>query len=199
MQRVIFCGIILCWSLVSYGLSTLITGYREGIIIIWLLILVSPFYLRAVHQLQRRLINRPCILNHHKHKSRMFLHLHPGQPTVGISSERVVWFWNGMLESVAKALRENDKNLVIASHLLTSCRIKRIRESLQPGFYRSHVIYVPFTPAARAVMQLEILLAQWRWRVPSRTVWPVLVIQKSFNPHNKTRVSARRSQGCRPY
>ncbi len=182
MQRVVICGIILCWGLVSYGISALITGYQDGMVYIWGLVLLSPFSLRAVNLVQRRLINRPCILSHHKHKSRTFVHLHPGQPTVSISSRRVVWFWNGVLDSVAEALRDNENTVVIASHLLTSCRIKRIRRHLRSGCYRSHVVHVPFTPAARAVMQLEILLAQWRWRVPSRTIWPVLVIRKSFNP-----------------
>lgn len=180
-QRLVVCGIILCWGLMSYGISALITGNQNGMICIWGLVLVSPFSLRAVNLAQRRFINQPCILSHHKRKSRTFVHLSPAQPTVSITSRRVVWFWNGVLDSVSEALRGNENTVVVASHLLTSCRIKRIRESLQPGCYRSHVMYVPFTPVARAVMQLEILLAQWRWRVPSRAVWPVLVIRKSFN------------------
>lgn len=182
MQSVVVCGIFLCWGLISYGLSTLITEYQDGTVLVWGLVLMSPFSLRIVNRIHRRLVNRPCILSHHRHKSRIFVHLSPNQPTVSISSGRVAWFWKGVLDSVAEALRGDEQTVVVASHLLTSCRIKRIRESLQPGCYRSHVIYVPFTPAARAVMQLEILLAHWRWRIPSRTVWPVLVIRKSLNP-----------------
>lgn len=182
MQKVVVCGIILSWGLVSYGLSVLITGYQDGMVYVWGLILVSPFSLRAANWMQRRLVNRPCILSHHKRKSRTFVHLSPDQPTVSITSERVVWFWEGVLDSMTEALRRNENTVVIASHLLTPKRIKRIRKHLQPGFYRTHVLHVPFTPGARAVMQLEILLSQWRWRVPSRTVWPVLVIRKTFNP-----------------
>lgn len=181
MQRVVVSGIILCWGLISYGLSTLITGYQDGTVYIWELVLMSPFSLRVVNWIQRRLVNQPCILSHHSRKSRIFVHLSPNQPTVSISSGRVSWFWKGVLDSVAEALRGNKQTVVVASHLLTPYRIKRIRRHLQPGCYRIHVMHVPFTPAARAVMQLEILLAQWRWRVPSRTVWSVLVIRKSLN------------------
>jgi hypothetical protein len=184
MQRLVVSGIILCWGLVSYGLIALITGYQDGMVYLWGLVLLSPFSLRVVNWMQRRLINQPCILSYHKRSSRIFVHLSPNQPTVSISSERVAWFWNGVLTSIEDALSGRENTIVIASHLLTSYRIKRIRRHLQiqAGHYRSHVIHVPFTPAARAVMQLEILLAQWRWRVPSRTLWPVLVIRKTFNP-----------------
>lgn len=89
MQRLVVSGIILCWGLVSYGLIALITGYQDGMVYLWGLVLLSPFSLRVVNWMQRRLINQPCILSYHKRSSRIFVHLSPNQPTVSISSERV--------------------------------------------------------------------------------------------------------------
>ena len=48
MQRLVVSGIILCWGLASYGLIALITGYQDGMVYLWGLVLISPFSLRVV-------------------------------------------------------------------------------------------------------------------------------------------------------
>ncbi|WP_174349229.1 hypothetical protein [Citrobacter farmeri] len=113
MQRLVVSGIILCWGLASYGLIALITGYQDGMVYLWGLVLISPFSLRVVNWMQRRLISQPCILSYHKRSSRIFVHLSPNQPTVSISSERVAWFWNGVLTSIEDALSGRENTIVI--------------------------------------------------------------------------------------
>lgn len=178
MQNVFFSAIISVWLLLSGIISLVITGgtRMDGLLLIGLLIALTPFLLRPLNRLQRCFNSSACILRRHKHRT--FVHLSPFQPTVGLSPARVCWFWQGVNQATVTALKSQQGSVVISSHLLTASRVRRIRAGLPPRHYHSHVISVPFKPLPRAVMQLEILFAQWRWRMPLRTIWPVLVIRK---------------------
>lgn len=178
MQKVIFSAIVSAWLILSGVISRVITGGSriDGLLLIWLLIALTPFLLRPLNGLQRCFNPSACMLRRHAHRT--FVHLSPFQPTVGLSPARVEWFWQGVNHATAEALKSEQVSVVISSHLLTASRIRRFKAYLPLNHCRTHVIHVPFTPLARAVMQLEILFAQWRWRVPSRTTWPVLIIRK---------------------
>lgn len=116
-------------------------------------------------------------------RKRITVHLSPCQPTVGLTRERVSWFWSGVNEAAESALQEG-KTVVIASHLLTPVRTARLRAYLTARgcSYCSRLTSVPFSDSARALMQLEILFRQWRWRCPSRSEWPVMLLRKSSEP-----------------
>lgn len=145
---------------------------------IWIVLVNTPFLLKGINGVRSQLHKNACIQACHKNGQRIFIHLSPWQATVDLPQDRVCWFWDGLFEELGNALRGTKGSVVIASHLLTSRRAKRILIALPPSSYQTRLTSVPFTPLARAVLQLEVLATQWRWINVNRTRWPVLVIRK---------------------
>jgi len=162
MQQCLVALYLLLWLTLSGSISLFISSDSESFIPVWLLTALSPFLLRPLDWLTRQLLRKPCMLSRRK---RITVHLSPWQPTVGLTPERVSWFWSGVSESAEAALAEG-KTVVVASHLLTPVRAARLRAYLtaRGWSYRSRQTRVPFRDSARALMQLEILFRQWRWR-----------------------------------
>lgn len=177
MQQRLIILILVLWLALTLAFSLLTPAGPGDVLTLWMLTAASPFLLRPLDWLMRQLWRRPCLLSR---KKRITVHLSPWQPTVGLTPERVSWFWSGVYEAAESALQEG-KSVVIASHLLTPVRAARLRAYLtaQGWSYRSRLTRVPFRDAARALMQLEILFRQWRWRCPSRSEWPVMLLRKS--------------------
>jgi len=112
------------------------------------------------------------------------VHLAPWQPTTDLTPARVCLFWQSVNASTCQAL-ETHRTVIISSHLLTGIRARRLlAHTTEYGLtVRSRIYQIPFTPWKRALMQLEILFRQWRWRSVFRTTWPVLVLRrKSSGP-----------------
>ncbi|MBD8127715.1 pili assembly chaperone [Pantoea agglomerans] len=175
-QRLVILTLIL-WLTLTLAFSLLTPAGPGGVLTLWMLTAASPFMLRPLDCVTRQFYRRPCLLSR---KKRITVHLSPWQPTVGLTPERVSWFWSGVYEAAESALQEG-KTVVIASHLLTPVRATRLRAYLtaRGWSYHSRLTSVPFRDSARAMMQLEILLRQWRWRCPSRSEWPVMLLRKS--------------------
>ncbi|MGC0788749.1 pili assembly chaperone [Pantoea agglomerans] len=178
-QRLVILTLFL-WLALTLAFSLLTPAGPCSALTLWMLTAASPFMLRPLDWLTRQLLRKPCMLSSRK---RITVHLSPWQPTVGLTPERVSWFWSGVYEAAESALQEG-KTIVIASHLLTPVRAARLRAYLtaQGWSYRSRLTSVPFRDAARALMQLEILFRQWRWRCPLRSEWPVMLLRKSSEP-----------------
>jgi len=180
MQQRLVALYLLLWLTLSGIISLYISSGCDAFFFMWLLTALFPFLLRPLNWLTRQLLRKPCMLSRRK---RITVHLSPCQPTVGLTPERVSWFWSGVFESTEAALA-GGKTVVVASHLLTPARAARLRTYLKVrGWsYRSRLTSVPFRDSARALMQLEILFRQWHWRCPSRTRWPVMLLKKTSEP-----------------
>ncbi len=106
----------------------------------------------------------------------------PWQPTTDLTPERVNHFWQSVNASTCLAL-EKHHTVIISSHLLTGNRARRLLACIEENglTVQQRTYRIPFTPAMRALMQLEILFRQWRWRTDFRTYWPVLILRsKTF-------------------
>lgn len=186
MQQTLVATVLIIWLTITGIMSKVSTDRADTgwFILLWLILFFIPFLMRPLGWLQRQFSKHPYLLSHRK--GRIFIHISPWQPTIGLPRERVSWFWAGLFEATNRGLQKNS-TVIVASHLLTSCRAQRLRFHLSENLYqsRSRIICVPFTAEARAVMQLEILFRQWQWRRPSRTIWRVLVIR------SKTSVTRR--------
>jgi hypothetical protein len=180
MQRLTLISIVLTWISFCAILSFIITGpgHLTGTGIIGFILACTPFLLKVINSARARLNNNACIQSPHKNGHRVFIHLSPWQTTVRLPQERVSWFWDGLFEALGSALRTSKGSVVIASHLLTNQRARRILAALPPGKYQFRMTSVPFKPCARAILQLEVLFTQWRWIDVNRARWPVLVIRK---------------------
>ena len=178
-QRLVILTLSL-WLALTLAFSLLTPAGPCSALIVWMLTAASPFMLRPLDWLTRQLLRKPCMLSR---KKRITVHLSPWQPTVGLTPERVSWFWSGVFESAEAALAEG-KTVVVASHLLTPVRAARLRAYLtaRGWSYRSRQTHIPFRDSARALMQLEIMFRQWRWRCPSRNEWPVMLLKKTSEP-----------------
>ncbi|MER2043839.1 MAG: pili assembly chaperone [Pantoea agglomerans] len=178
-QRLVILTLSL-WLALTLAFSLLNPAGPGDALTLWMLTAASPFLLRPLDWLTRQLLRKPCMLSSRK---RITVHLSPWQPTVGLTPERVSWFWSGVFESAEAALAEG-KTVVVASHLLTPVRAARLRAYLtaRGWHYRCRLTRVPFSDSARALMQLEILFRQWRWRCPSRSEWPVMLLKKTSEP-----------------
>lgn len=184
MQQLIVVAFLLFWLALSGAVSHLYTAQTPGgwlYLTWWLLIFTLPFLLRPAGRAERWFRPELTLISHCRKRARV--HLAPCQPTAGLTPERVSAFWCSVNTSTCRALTEN-RTVIIASHLLTARRARRLLAHLEEhGFHvRYRVFSVPFTPALRAVMQLEILFRQWRWLRPSRTDWPVMVIRERGQP-----------------
>lgn len=178
-QRLVILTLIL-WLTLTLAFSLLTPAGPGGVLTLWMLTAASPFLFRPLDWITRQFFRSPCLLSR---KKRITVHLSPWQPTVGLTPERVIWFWSGVYVAAETALQEG-KSVVIASHLLTPVRAARIRRylSARGPTYHCRLTSVPFRDSARAMMQLEILLRQWRWHCPSRSEWPVMLLKKTSEP-----------------
>ncbi|WP_446919760.1 hypothetical protein [Klebsiella pneumoniae] len=180
MQRQLLLLIVFTWFILCAALSLLITGpgHLAGTACIWIVLVNVPFLLKGINRLHCCLNNRACIVRKHKEGRRLLIHLSPWQATVKLPAQRVTWFWDGLFETLGDALRATESTVVISSHLLTRRRAKRILGALPPDRFHCRLVDVPFTPFARAVLQLEILLTQWHRVNVSRVRWSILIIRK---------------------
>lgn len=180
-QRIVFFVLFSWLTLCGAASLTLTNGDDVQFWLAWTLMSALPFLLRPLGVAERLL--RPGLTLVSCRRGRACVHLAPWHPTVGLKAFRVNAFWQAVCVSTCVALRHND-TVIVSSHLLTTSRVRRLQGGLtdcgQP--FRCRVFSVPFTPSARAVMQLEILFRQWRWRSAFRNAWPVMVIRrKSFS------------------
>ncbi|UWS28906.1 hypothetical protein [Erwinia pyrifoliae] len=177
MQQAIIVAFFIIWLGISAGVSILYTSGTGWLLLVWPLILSMPFLLRPLGWLERQF--RPNLSLISRRKGRAYVHLSPWQPTVRLSAQQIRAFWSSVNRSTCEALQKN-RTVIVSSHLLTTNRATRLKAHLAESgrHFRCRAFSVPFTPAARAVMQLEILFRQWRWRSPARKVWPVMVIRK---------------------
>ncbi|WP_168385859.1 hypothetical protein [Erwinia amylovora] len=182
MQQAIIVAFFIIWLGISGGVSVMYTSGTGWLLLVWPLIFCIPFLLRPLGWIERQF--RPNLSLVSRRKGRPYVHLSPWQPTVRLSAPQVRAFWSSVNQSTCEALQKN-RTVVVSSHLLTANRAGRLQAHLAESgrHFRCRVFSVPFTPAAKAVMQLEILFRQWRWRSPSASDWPVMVIRnKSSGP-----------------
>ncbi|MCX8956979.1 hypothetical protein EHW66_09505 [Erwinia psidii] len=180
-QRIVFFVLFIWLTLCGAACFALTAADDTQFWLAWPLMFALPFLLRPLGMAESLL--RPGLTLVSRRRGRAWVHLAPWQPTVGLDAPKVSAFWQAVSVSTCVALRHHD-TVIVSSHLLTKARIRRLLGELtdcgQP--FRCRVFSVPFTPAARAVMQLEILFRQWRWRPAFREAWPVMVIRrKSFS------------------
>lgn len=178
MQKIVFILLVVLWITLSVSLSSLITPSGHSFLFLWLIafFMLLPFALKPVNMLCRFFYHSPCIsVRHHR---RIHIHLSPLQKTVGISSSRLLWFRAGLIHCVTAALADKKYSVILASHLLTPARCRWLVTQFPHEYYRYRIRRVPFKPAARAIMQLEILISQWRWRSSFHHDWPVLVLRQ---------------------
>ncbi|WP_414057518.1 hypothetical protein [Pantoea dispersa] len=166
----------------TMSLSFTLQGTSTGLYLVWVLLFCLPFLLRPLAWAERQL--RPAMTLIRRRRSRAWVHLAPWQPTTDLTPERVHQFWQSVKASTRQAL-EKHHIVIISSHLLTDIRAHRVLACIaEGGLIVQHRTYrIPFTPAMKALMQLEILFRQWRWRTDFRSDWPVLVLRrKSCGP-----------------
>ena len=166
----------------TMSLSFTLQGTSTGFYLVWGLLFCLPFLLRPLAWAERQL--RPAMTLIRHRRSRAWVHLAPWQPTTDLTPERVHQFWQSVKALTREAL-EKHHIVIISSHLLTDSRARRVLACIAEGGLTVHhrTYRIPFTPAMRALMQLEILFRQWRWRTEFRSDWPVLVLRrKSSGP-----------------
>jgi hypothetical protein len=178
MQHFIVRTVLLSWMIFSALLARIYIadGSCAWLCFVWPLIFSLPFQLRILGIIERQF--RPSLTLISNHRRRAWIHLSPLQPTVGLTAEPVRAFWRSVNTSTCQALNDH-RTVIISSHLLTGHRLRRLLANLTENGYsvRYRVFRVPFTPTARAVMQLEILFRQWHWYSSFRKEWPVMVIR----------------------
>ncbi|MBY6257769.1 hypothetical protein K3G69_25640 [Phytobacter diazotrophicus] len=183
MQQACVFSFFLLWLGLSGVMGLEITGGVpcSGFYLVWVLLSGLPFLLRPLAWAERRF--RPKMTLISQHGKRAWVHLAPWQPTTDLTPSRVCLFWQNVNASTCQAL-ETHRTVIISSHLLTGIRARRLlAHTTEYGLTVHRRTYrIPFTPAKRALMQLEILFRQWRWRTDFRRDWPVLVLRrKSLN------------------
>lgn len=180
MQQIIIFTILLLWLIVSGVASRSISADYSCIcfILIWGIQFGLPFLLRPLAWAERQ--SKPAFTLIVRRRRHIWVHLAPWQPTTDLKSEQVKQFWHSVNSSIIQALNQH-RSVVISSHLLTSGRAQRIiSHAEKSGFtFRIRTYRMPFTPQKRAVMQLEILFRQWRWRSEFRAEWQVMIIRKT--------------------
>jgi hypothetical protein len=151
----------------------------SGFYLVWVLLSGLPFLLRPLAWAERRF--RPKMTLISQHGKRAWVHL-PWQPTTDLTPSRVCLFWQNVNASTCQAL-ETHRTVIISSHLLTGIRARRLLATPRNMDSRSAAVFIRFLYSwKRALMQLEILFRQWRWRTDFRRDWPVLVLRrKSLN------------------
>lgn len=163
----------------TMSLSFTLPGTSTGFYLVWVLLFCLPFLLRPLAWAERQL--RPAMTLIRHRRSRAWVHLAPWQPTTDLTRERVQHFRQSVNASTRLAL-EKHQTVIISSHLLTGNRARQVLACIEENglTVQKRSYRIPFTPAMKALMQLEILLRQWRWRKDFRTEWPVLVIRRKF-------------------
>ncbi|MBQ0955611.1 hypothetical protein [Serratia symbiotica] len=186
MQQCIVVAALFFWFALSGLVSHVYTAQatRGGLFIVWPLMFSLPFQLRVLGRAER--LFRPSLTLISRRRRRAWVHLAPWQPTTNLTPEQIHAFWCSVNASTYRALADNH-TVIVSSHLLTGSRVRRLLAHLTENAcpVRHRVFNVPFSPAARAVMQLEILFRQWRWRSPARTQWPVMVIRNHSSDAGK--------------
>lgn len=185
MQQACVFSFFLIWLGLSAALGLEITGsVCSGFYLVWVLLSGLPFLLRPLAWAERRF--RPEMTLISQHGKRAWIHLAPWQPSTGLTPPRVCLFWQSVNASTCQAL-ETYRTVIISSHLLTSKRALRVlAHTREYGLtVRSRIYQIPFTPWKKALMQLEILFRQWRWRSVFRTTWPVLVLRRKSSGPDK--------------
>nr|WP_310615766.1 hypothetical protein [Pantoea cypripedii] len=186
MQQTYVFYLLLLWL----GLSgTMSLGFTTGstctgFYLVWALLFCLPFLLRPLAGAERHLRPAMTVISHRR--NRAWVHLAPWQPTTNLTPARVCRFWQSVNASTCQAL-EKHRTVVISSHLLTAIRTRRLLAYIEENGLTVHsrTYCIPFTPAKRSLMQLEILFRQWRWRTNFRRDWPVLVIQRKYSEPEK--------------
>lgn len=178
MYQLIVFIILIIWLAISGIVSLCYTAsaYSSWLFLSWPFIFSLPFYLRLLGCIERRFRPTLTLICHRRHRA--WVHLAPWQPTVGLTADQVSLFWESVSTSTLQAL-ENNRVVIISSHLLTPYRARRLIALIEErtSAFQYRAFNAPFTPAARALMQCEILFRQWRWRQLTHTDWPVLVIR----------------------
>lgn len=179
MQQTYVFSVLLLWLALSgaMGLSFSPDGTRGGFYLVWVLLFCLPFLLRPLAWAERQFWPSMTLIS--RRRRRAWVHLAPWQPTTNLTPARVRLFWQGVNESTLQALQKH-RTVIISSHLLKGFRARRVLACIgESGLtVHSRTYLIPFTPAKRALMQLEILFRQWRWRMDFRRDWPVLVLRR---------------------
>lgn len=186
MQQLFVLFFFMIWLALcgTMSLSFTLQGTSMGFYLVWVLLFCLPFLLRPLAWAERQF--RPAMTLTRHRRSRARVHLAPWQPTTDLKPERVHQFWQSVKTSTRQAL-EKHHTVIISSHLLTDIRARRLLACIAEGELNVHhrTYHIPFTPAMRALMQLEILFRQWRWRKNLRTEWSVLVLRRKSLGHIK--------------
>ncbi|MBP2195125.1 hypothetical protein [Pantoea cypripedii] len=186
MQQSFVFSFFMLWMTLSGAMSLTFTldGTRTGFYLVWALLFILPFFLRPLAWAERQF--RPAMTLILYRRKRAWVHLAPWQPTTDLTTERVHQFWKSVNASTRQAL-EKHRTVIISSHLLTDIRARRLLASIEENglTIQSRTYRIRFTHAKRALMQLEILFRQWRWRTNFRRNWPVLVIQRKYSELEK--------------
>ncbi|MFT4269907.1 MAG: hypothetical protein QM578_02760 [Pantoea sp.] len=179
MQQFFVFSFFMLWMTLSGAMSLSFTldGIRTGFYLVWALLFCLPFFLRPLAWAERQF--RPAMTITRHRRKRVWVHLAPSQPTTDLTPARICLFWQSVNASTCQAL-EKHRTVIISSHLLTGFRAQRVLACIDESGLTVHsrTFRIPFTPAKRALMQLEILFRQWRWRTDFRRDWPVLVLRR---------------------
>lgn len=184
MQQAFVFSVLLLWIALSGAMSLSFTAGSPHITFypVWALLFCLPFLLRPFARAERQFRPAMTLISHRRRRA--WVHLAPWQPTTDLTPERVHQFWQSVNASTRQAL-EKHRTVIISSHLLTGIRARRVLLCIAESGITVHsrTYCTHFTPAKRALMQLEILFRQWRWRTDFRSDWPVLVLRrKSHEP-----------------
>lgn len=181
MQQSFVFSVLFLWLGLSGAMSLDFTAVITSteFYIVWALLFCLPFLLRPLARAERQFRPAMTLISHRR--NRAWVHLAPWQPTTNLTPECVCRFWQSVNASTCQALKKH-RTVVISSHLLTVIRARRLLAYIEESGLTVHsrTYRIPFTPAKRALMQLEILFRQWRWRTNFRRDWPVLVIQRKY-------------------
>lgn len=139
----------------------------------------SPGLLRIITLLLSHLRPDACMTS--RYRRRISIHLNPWQPTGNLNRERVRWFWLGVEQMLQTTLSQQQKTVIMGSHLLSASRLKRLAVGLPEEQYHVRVIIRRLNSAAKFILQLDVLCREWRWFRPRET-WPVLVVRKRNTP-----------------
>ena len=179
MQQSFVFSFFMLWMTLSGAMSLSFTpdGTRTGFYLVWALLFILPFFLRPLAWAERQF--RPAMTLILYRRKRAWVHLAPWQPTTDLTPARVCLFWKSVNASTCQAL-EKHRTVIISSHLLTGFRARRVLACIDESGLTVHsrTYRIPFTPAKRALLLVEILFRQWRWRTDFRRDWPVLVLRR---------------------
>lgn len=174
-QNVTLTLITVSWTGLAGLVGRLITG--EGLTFTWgvfsTLVLLSPLAIRGIAPLLWWA--NPQIWTVRHRRGQIQLHLSPWLYTGNLNRRQIRHIWSALKDTLAVVLEQQPGEIVMSSHLLSPVRLAHLQALVPSTRYLTQIRCTTFAPQARTLLQLDILIREWRWFHPSYqlTTWVI--------------------------